>query len=276
MVFQNRVEAGRLLAKQLRGYAGRNDVIVLGIPRGGVPVAFEVAMALKAPLDIFLSRKLGVPGQEELAFGAIASGDIRVLDRHLVEGLNISEQEIDQITKTVETELERRERVYRGNRSPLQVEGKTVLLIDDGIATGSSMRAAIRALRQMRPARIVVAVPVAPFHTCKLLRSEADELICIQEPEFFYAIGQFYDDFSQVTDEEVTELLRRAAQQIGPPTAPVTPAATGTVEDASSESSPASDAPGMRSKVKEEIAMPSIPARGGRATAFAGAEEAKH
>jgi len=204
------VDAGRQLAGKLGAYAGRKDVIVLGIPRGGVPVAFEVARALKAPLDIFLSRKLGVPGQEELAFGALATGGVRVLDRDLIAQVGISEREIDQIAASVKKELERRARVYRGLRPALNVKGKTVLLVDDGIATGSSMLAAINALRQMEPARLVVAVPVAPYDTCKRLRSVVDELVCVDTPETFYAIGQFYGDFSQVRDEEVTELIRRA------------------------------------------------------------------
>ncbi len=210
MIFDDRVDAGRQLAAKLGAYAGRKDVIVLGIPRGGVPVAFEVARALKAPLDIFLSRKLGVPGQEELAFGALATGGVRVLDRDLIAQVGISEREIDQIAASVKKELERRARVYRGLRPALNVKGKTVLLVDDGIATGSSMLAAINALRQMEPARLVVAVPVAPYDTCKRLRSVVDELVCVDTPETFYAIGQFYGDFSQVRDEEVTELIRRA------------------------------------------------------------------
>ncbi|MGA2511747.1 MAG: phosphoribosyltransferase [Candidatus Acidiferrales bacterium] len=212
MVFQDRQEAGRKLAERLRAYANRNDVVVLGIPRGGVPVAFEVARALRAPLDIFLSRKLGVPGQEELAFGAIATGGTRVLDREIIEAVGISEEQIEQITAKVKTELERRENLYRGAQPPLRVEGLTVLLIDDGIATGSSMRAAIKALRQMKPARVVVAVPVAPQSTCSRLALEVDELICVHTPKDFYAIGQFYEDFSQVADEEVTALLRQAVQ----------------------------------------------------------------
>ncbi len=243
MIFQNRVEAGHQLAIKLGAYAGRKDVIVLGIPRGGVPVAFEVATALKAPLDIFLSRKLGVPGEEELAFGAVATGGVRILDQDLIEELNLSERDIAQITKTVKAELERRERTYRGTRPSVQVEGKTVLLVDDGIATGSSMRAAIEALRQMRPARLVVAIPVAALHICKRLRSEVDELVCVHTSEFFYAIGQFYADFSQVTDEEVTELLQRAAQQVEIPPVSSVPVTIDTVEEASRESFPASDAP---------------------------------
>lgn len=215
LVFQDRAHAGRKLAEQLGAYANRKDTIVLGIPRGGVPVAFEVAKVLHAPLDIFLSRKLGVPGQEELAFGAVATGGVRVLDREIVEGVGISGEKIEEITVKVKKELERRENLYRDARPPLKVEGQTVLLVDDGIATGSSMRAAIDALRQMKPARIVIAVPVAPFSTCNRLRTEVDELVCTHTPKYFHAIGQFYEDFSQVADEEVTELLRRAAQQIG-------------------------------------------------------------
>ena len=210
IIFQDRADAGYRLANALRAYANREDVVVLGIPRGGVPVALEVAKALRVPLDIFLSRKLGVPGQEELAFGAIASGGVRVLDQEIIEGVGISKEQIEQITDKVRKELERRERVYRGSRPPMRLEGQTVLLVDDGIATGSSMRAAISALRQVKPARVVVAVPVAPQSTCKRLRSEVDELVCLQAPKHFYAIGQFYEDFSQISDDEVTQLLRLA------------------------------------------------------------------
>jgi len=216
MIFRDRVEAGGRLAERLRPYANRGDVIVLGIPRGGVPVAFEVAEALNAPLDIFLSRKLGVPGQEELAFGAVASGGVRVLDDDLIESVGISKQEIEEITGKVRAELERRERVFRGDRPPLELEGKIAILIDDGIATGSSMRAAIKALRLHKPAKVVVAIPVAPLSTCHRLRTKVDELICVYMPESFYAIGQFYADFTQVADEEVTELIRRAAQRKEP------------------------------------------------------------
>jgi putative phosphoribosyl transferase len=209
-MFDDRMDAGRCLADMLGAYAGRKDVVVLGIPRGGVPVAFEVARALKAPLDIVLSRKLGVLGHEELAFGALASGGVRVLDRQLIESLNISEQDIASVTETVKKELERRERAYRGGRAPLKVKNKTVLLVDDGIATGSSMLATIEALRELKPARLVVAVPVAPPSTCKRLKAKVDELVCFETPEDFYAIGQFYGDFLQVSDDEVTELIRKA------------------------------------------------------------------
>jgi len=211
-IFADRTEAGRRLANKLPGYQDRRDALVLGVPRGGVVVAFEVASALHLPMDIFVSRKLGVPGREELAFGAIASGNVRVLDREIVQGLEITEQQIEEVTRTARIELERREQLYRGSRPPLVLEGRTAILIDDGIATGSSMLAAIRALRHLQPARLVVAVPVAPQATCSRLRREVDELVCLETPKFFYAIGQFYDDFSQVTDEEVTELLRLAPQ----------------------------------------------------------------
>jgi putative phosphoribosyl transferase len=212
MTFSDRMEAGRKLAALLAGYANREDVVVLGIPRGGVQVAAEVAAQLSAPLDVFLLRKLGVPGEEELAFGAIASGEVRVLDRETIAALNISEQEIAQVTNKEKSELRRRETAYRGDRPALDVNGKTVILVDDGIATGSSMRAGIRALRLLRPQRIVVAVPVAPMRTYNQLASEVDEFVCVQTPMFFHAIGQFYDDFSQVSDEEVLGLLNRAPQ----------------------------------------------------------------
>jgi putative phosphoribosyl transferase len=210
-MFTNRTEAGQKLAEKLKAYVGREDVLVLGVPRGGVPVAFEVAAALKAPLDILVLRKLGVPWQEELAFGAIAQGGVRILDRQIMEMLNLTTAEVEQVTAREQVELERREKAYRGDRPPLDVRGRTVVLVDDGIATGSSMRAAIAALRQMGPARIVLAVPVAPPATCERLREEVDELVCVDMPESFYAIGQFYLDFLPVGDREVTELLARAA-----------------------------------------------------------------
>jgi len=213
MIFANRTEAGQELALRLRTYANRNDVIVLGAPRGGVPVAFEVAMALRAPLDVFVLRKLGVPGHEELAFGAIASGGVRILDRDTVEALGIPGWEIEPVTSVEKQALERREQSYRGGRPPLDISGLTVILVDDGIATGSSMRAAIRALRQMKPARIVLAVPVAPPSTCSQLQFEVDELVCLEMPEPFYGVGRFYDDFTQISDEEVIELLDRASRQ---------------------------------------------------------------
>ncbi len=213
MIFANRLEAGQKLALRLKEYANRDDVIVLGAPRGGIPVAFEIANDLKAPLDVFVLRKLGVPGREEFAFGAIASGGVRVIDRDTVEGLRITGLDIERVTSEEKQELERRERTYRGGSVPLDVRGLTVILVDDGVATGSTMRAAIRALRQMKPARIVLAVPVAPPATCRQLQLEVDELVCLEMPESFYGVGQFYDDFSQVTDEEVKQLLDIASRR---------------------------------------------------------------
>src|SRR3954470_7009341 len=208
--FRNRAETGRLLPAGLCQYAGPDDAVALGLPRGGVLVAFEVARGLGAPLDVFLVRKLGVPGHEELAFGAIATGGVRLLNPDVVRGLGIPPQIIDRVTAHERTELERREREYRGDRPPPDVRGKTVILIDDGLATGASMRAAVAALRQQRPARIVVAVPIAAPSTCEEFQDEVDEVVCARTPEPFYAVGLWYEDFSQTTDEEVRELLRRA------------------------------------------------------------------
>ena len=244
MIFADRVDAGRQLAGKLAGYAGTDDVVVLGIPRGGVAVAFEVAKALDAPLDVFLSRKLGVPGQEELAFGALASGGVRVLDDDLVRELGISSGVIERMTQTVKAELDRRERVFRDGRAALDVAGKTVLLVDDGIATGSSTLAAIQTLRKMNPARLVLTVPVAPASTCNRLRQQVDELVCVHMPEHFYAIGQFYGNFSQVPDDEVVGLLRRAAERTDAAGGNGNAAADRKVDEASRESFPASDPPG--------------------------------
>jgi putative phosphoribosyl transferase len=217
MIFTNRTEAGRVLARLLTRYANRPDVIVLGVPRGGVPVAFEVAAALRAPLDIFVLRKLGVPGHEELAFGAIANRGVRILDSDVINGMGLTQLDIELVTAEEKQELQRRERTYRGARPELDMQGFVVILVDDGIATGSSIRAAIRAIRQMNPARIVIATPVAPASTCNRLRSEVDELVCAETPEYFYGVGQFYEDFSQVSDEDVRELLDRAAGRSGAP-----------------------------------------------------------
>ncbi len=215
MRFRNRTAAGRILAAKLTGYANRPDVVVLALPRGGVPVAFEVAQALNAPLDVFLVRKLGVPGHEELAMGAIATGGVRVLNDDVVRGLRISDAVVDAVTAAQQRELERREHLYRSDRPILDVRNRTVILIDDGLATGSTMRAAITALRQRQPARIIVAIPTAPPTACEALRAEADEVTCIMTPEPFYGVGFWYEDFSQTSDEEVRSLLQRAAREGG-------------------------------------------------------------
>jgi len=208
--FRDRREAGRLLAAKLSAYANRPDVVVLALPRGGVPVAAEVARALGAPLDVFVVRKLGVPGHEEFAFGAIATGGVRVLNEDVVRALQIPDRVIDAVAAREQEELARRERVYRGDRPPLDVRGRTVILVDDGLATGATMHAAIRALRQQQPARIVVAVPTASPETCDELKRVVDEVVCATTPDPFYAVGLWYEDFSQTTDEEVRELLARS------------------------------------------------------------------
>jgi putative phosphoribosyl transferase len=209
--FADRRQAGKQLATQLAAYADRSDLLVLALPRGAMPVAFEVARALRAPLDVFLVRKLGVPGQEELAMGAIASGGVRVLNEEVISRIHISSSAIDEIAHREEEELKRRERLYRGNRAAPGVQGRTVILIDDGLATGSTMRAAAIALRKMRPSKIIVAVPVAAAETCADLRSEVDEVICSATPEPFMAVGAWYSDFEQTNDQEVRELLDRIA-----------------------------------------------------------------
>jgi predicted phosphoribosyltransferase len=213
MFFRDRYEAGRILAGKLQHYAGRPDVLVLALPRGGVPVAFEVAQALGAPLDVFLVRKLGVPGHEELAMGALASGGVRVLNEDVVRELDIPAETIEAVTAAEQQELLRREQLYRDGRPAPDVRGRTVILIDDGLATGSTMRAAVAALREQGPARIVVAVPVAAPSTCREFRDVADDIVCAITPEHFYAVGMWYQDFSQTTDDEVRELLARAARQ---------------------------------------------------------------
>jgi predicted phosphoribosyltransferase len=210
--FRDRREAGRLLAAKLAAYANRPDVIVLALPRGGVPVAYEVARALNAPIDIFLVRKLGVPGYEELAMGAIATGGVRVLNDQLVGGLRIPDYIVDEVAASEQQELARRERLYRGDRPAPDVRGRTVILVDDGLATGATMLAAVKALRQQQPARIVVAVPTAAPETCEQLRAEVDDIICAITPEPFHAVGLWYEDFSQTTDEEVRDLLARSAE----------------------------------------------------------------
>lgn len=209
--FENRTEAGKLLANKLGEFAARDDVVVFGLPRGGMPVAYEVAKALKAPLDVFAVRKLGVPGHEELAFGAIASGGITVVDDHLIRSLRITDEMVEETVKRETAELERRERLYRGQRALTDIRDKTIVVVDDGLATGSTMRAAIRALRAMCPKQIVVAVPVCSASTCADIGRDADVMcVCVVAPEPFYAVGIWYRNFDQTSDQEVQELLARA------------------------------------------------------------------
>lgn len=210
MVFPDRIAAGRMLGARLAQFANEKPPLVLALPRGGVPVAFEVAMALHAPLDVFLVRKLGFPGQEELAIGAIASGGARLLNAAIIRSLHLPPEQVEAVTQDETQELERREHLYRGDRSAPEIQGHTLIIVDDGIATGSSMRVAITALRQKNPRKIIVAIPVAPFATCKRLQREADAVVCLSTPSDFYAVGEWYRDFSQVSDATVRELLDRA------------------------------------------------------------------
>jgi len=211
MAFQDRQEAGKILATRLLKYAGRSDVLVLALPRGGVPVGFEVARLLRAPLDIFVVRKIGVPNHEELAMGATASGKVRVINREIVESFGVAAEVLENVAAREECEVEERERRYRDAREPSAVEGKVVILVDDGLATGSTMRAAVSALKQRAPARLVVAVPVASRETCAEFAGQVDETVCAETPEPFYSVGEWYEDFSQTSDAEVRELLQRAA-----------------------------------------------------------------
>ncbi len=211
-LFRDRLQAGELLGRELAQRLGkRDDLLVLALPRGGVPVGYSVAQALNAPLDVFIVRKLGVPGREELAMGAIASGGVRVLNDDVLGHLRLPASVIDGVAEREARELSRRERAYRGNCPPLDVRGRTVVVVDDGLATGSSMRAAVRALRKMQPREIIVAVPVGASSTCAELRAEAGKVVCLRTPEPFHAVGMWYDDFSQTSDDEVHELLDRAA-----------------------------------------------------------------
>lgn len=210
--FEDRLEAGRLLAEKLHEYANRGDVVVLALPRGGVPVGFEVARALNAPLDVFVVRKLGVPGREELAMGAIASGGVRVVNQDVVQELGIPEEVIESVAAKEVEEVERREREYRNGRGAVNVGGRIVILVDDGLATGSSMRVAVAAIRKKQPAQIIAAVPVGSSDTCTDLESVADKVVCAATPEPFWGVGQWYRDFSQTSDEEVRDLLSRAAR----------------------------------------------------------------
>lgn len=211
--FRDRTDAGRQLASKLVHYRGNPAVVVLALPRGGVPVAFEVAETLEAPLDVFLVRKLGVPGHEELALGAIAGGGVRVLNHDVLYMAGLEEQVIDAIVEREQRELERREQAYRPGMGPVEIEGRIVILIDDGLATGASMLAAVRAIRKLRPQRLVVAVPVAAAETRNAFRREVDEIVCAEMPRPFQAVGLWYDDFSQTTDDEVRDLLARAARE---------------------------------------------------------------
>ena len=226
MLFRDRADAGRRLAERLRHYAGRTDVLVLGLPRGGVPVASEVARELGAPLDVFLVRKLGFPGQEELAMGAIASGGSRVLNRSLLRRLHVPEETVNAVAARELRELERRESAYRGTKPPSSVRGRTVILVDDGLATGATMHVAAAALRGKDPARIVVAVPVAAASSCEEFADVVDEVVCAETPEPFMAVGQWYEDFSQTTEEEVRRLLELSpARREGGHRSRTTPAA---------------------------------------------------
>jgi len=208
--FRDRIEAGQLLGRELAARFGVvDDAIVLALPRGGVPVGAEVAKALGAPLDVFIVRKLGVPGHEELAMGAIASGGVRVLNRDVIDYGRITPQQIDAVAAREERELSRREAEFRGNRAPLDVRGRTVIIVDDGLATGSTMRAAVQALRAMEPKRVIVAVPVGAEQTCEEFREIVDEMVCLRTPEPFEAVGLWYEDFTQTTDAEVHALLSR-------------------------------------------------------------------
>jgi len=211
--FHDRYEAGRRLAGELHAYAGRDDVIVVALPRGGVPVGYEVALALGLPLEVMQVRKLGVPGHEELAMGAIASGGVRIVSENVVEALGIPERVIATVAAAEVQELERRERVYREGRLFPEMRGRTVILVDDGLATGSTMRAAVAALRSLGAARLVAAVPVAPKESCDAVREVVDEVVCASVPERFQAVGEWYDDFSQIGDQEVSELLRRGRHE---------------------------------------------------------------
>lgn len=212
--FRDRREAGKTLAQKLMHYAERPNVLALALPRGGVPVAYEVALALHVPLDVFIVRKLGVPGHEELAIGAIASGGVRVLNKRIIESLNIPEEIIEQVAQRELQELRRREQAYRGEYPPLDIHGRIVILIDDGLATGASMRAAVVGVRAQDPERIMVAVPTAAPETCEAFQSEVDEIVCAITPEPFLGVGRWYDDFEQTTDEGVRLFLQDIRQQL--------------------------------------------------------------
>ena len=213
MEFADRMQAGRLLAKKLNEYANRSDVVVLALPRGGVPVGYEVARALNAPLDVFLVRKLGLPGHEEFAMGAIASGGVRVMNKYVVQCLGISDRVIDEVAAKEQRELQRRERVYRGSEKPLDLAGRIVIVVDDGLATGSTMTAAVEAIERMKPSEIVVAVPVASHEACAFFDAlVSSTCVCFMSPKPFEAVGRWYRHFPQTTDSEVCYLLKHAKQ----------------------------------------------------------------
>ncbi|MEZ5525791.1 MAG: phosphoribosyltransferase [Pseudomonadales bacterium] len=213
-VFKDRTDAGQQLAKALDEFAGNDNVVVLALPRGGVPVAYEVARALQAPLDVMVVRKLGVPGQRELAMGAIASRNIRVMNEGIVNQLAIPQKAIDEVVEEERIELERRERLYRGSEGRCDIKGKVIILVDDGIATGATMRAAIAAIKQQQPKQLVVAVPTAALDTCQLISDEVDRMVCLSTPEPYIAVGCWYRRFSQTRDDEVTQLLEKAANYV--------------------------------------------------------------
>jgi predicted phosphoribosyltransferase len=212
-LFRNRAEAGRILAQRLKAVAANDDVIVLALPRGGMPIGYEVAQVLAADLDVFLVRKLGAPGHDEVALGALAGGGVRVLNEPLIQELGLSKGAVNDITAREQREIQHRETAYRQGRSPLPIAGRTVVLVDDGLATGSTMLAAVRALRAQAPARKIVAVPIAAPEVCAAFRDYVDDIVCLETPQPLYAVGLWYEDFSQTTDEEVRELLGRARQR---------------------------------------------------------------
>ena len=212
--FRNREQAGRALAERLKCYANRQDVVVLALPRGGLPVAAEVAAALPAPLDVFMVRKLGTPGQPELAMGAIASGGVRVLNEDVVQVLNVTSDAIDRVAAVEQRELERRERLYRAGRPFPSIADQVVILVDDGLATGSTMRAAVKAVRLHRPSKVVVAVPAGAAEMCEDFRHEADEVVCVIAPEAFNAVGIWYEEFPQISDDEVRDILEKSSREL--------------------------------------------------------------